>query len=229
MKHVRQRIRIAGLSLAFLLLSCSTSYAWRGKVIELEDGDSGKVLKGWDTIEFRLYGIDAPEHGQPFSGEAKMFASRRLLWKEIELRTLDVDQYGRQVVLAYRDGKCINEQMVEAGYAWVYRSYCKESFCGKWTVLEKQARGKRVGLWKQNNPTPPWQHRQKNNEAMHSPNVVDALIGFLSLAEYHGNVSSKIFHRRKCEHFNCKNCTARFSTRDEAIQAGFKPCSSCKP
>jgi len=46
---------------------------------------------------------------------------------------------------------------------------------------------------------------------------------------YHGNVSSKIFHRPSCRYYNCKNCTAVFNTREEAINAGYRPCKICKP
>ena len=46
---------------------------------------------------------------------------------------------------------------------------------------------------------------------------------------YHGNVRSKKFHRPGCRYYNCKNCTARFTSREQAIQAGYVPCKVCKP
>jgi len=46
---------------------------------------------------------------------------------------------------------------------------------------------------------------------------------------YHGNVSSKKFHRPGCRYYYCKNCTARFTSREQAIQAGYVPCKVCKP
>jgi hypothetical protein len=46
---------------------------------------------------------------------------------------------------------------------------------------------------------------------------------------YHGNVRSKKFHRPGCRYYNCKNCTARFPKREQAIQAGYVPCKVCKP
>ena len=47
--------------------------------------------------------------------------------------------------------------------------------------------------------------------------------------EYHGNVSSKIFHGPDCRYYDCKNCTAIFNTREEAINSGYRPCKICKP
>lgn len=228
MERTRQTTRIVCLALFLSLFLCSSSWAWRAKVIELEDGDSGKALKGWTTVEFRLYGIDAPEFDQEGGKQAKSFTSHMLLWKQIEFKTIDRDQYGREVCLAYREGKCVNEELVKSGFAWVYQAYCKESCCSKWIILEKLARGERKGLWKQPNPTPPWEYRYQKRST-HSPGLMDDVNGLVSRSEYHGNVSSKVFHSSKCKHFNCKNCTARFATRDEAIKAGFKPCSICKP
>lgn len=46
---------------------------------------------------------------------------------------------------------------------------------------------------------------------------------------YHGNVRSKKFHRPSCRYYDCKNCTARFTSREQAIQAGYVPCKVCKP
>ena len=46
---------------------------------------------------------------------------------------------------------------------------------------------------------------------------------------YHGNTSSKKFHKPSCRYYNCKNCTAVFSSRQKAIAAGYEPCKVCNP
>ena len=46
---------------------------------------------------------------------------------------------------------------------------------------------------------------------------------------YSGNVSSRKFHRASCRYASCKNCTAKFETRREAIDAGFTPGGCCDP
>jgi hypothetical protein len=46
---------------------------------------------------------------------------------------------------------------------------------------------------------------------------------------YSGNTSSRKFHRSSCRFASCKNCTAKFSTRDEAVSAGYSPGGCCKP
>ncbi len=46
---------------------------------------------------------------------------------------------------------------------------------------------------------------------------------------YHGNTKSKIFHKESCRYYNCKKCTANFTIRQQAIEAGYRPCKICKP
>jgi hypothetical protein len=46
---------------------------------------------------------------------------------------------------------------------------------------------------------------------------------------YAGNTNTHKFHRTSCRYAGCPNCTARFATREAAIEAGFKPCGVCNP
>ncbi len=46
---------------------------------------------------------------------------------------------------------------------------------------------------------------------------------------YHGNTDSKIFHKPGCRYYACKHCTAQFTSRQEAADAGYRPCKICKP
>lgn len=216
------------VQLLFGLPHCQVTWAWTGRVIELKDGDSGKALSGLTIIEFRLYGIDAPESDQPYGTQAKFFASRLLLWRQIDFQTLDRDQYGREVGLAYVNGQCINSELIKSGFAWVYHAYCKESFCKEWAALEDVARSKKAGLWRGKNPVPPWQHRRQASPTS-SNHALDDKPRAVIDDQYRGNTLSKVFHSPKCAHYNCRNCTARFSSRDQAIQAGFKPCAICNP
>ena len=51
----------------------------------------------------------------------------------------------------------------------------------------------------------------------------------LAAAKYHGDKSSMIFHQSSCRHYNCKNCTVVFTSREAAIAAGYRPCKVCNP
>lgn len=46
---------------------------------------------------------------------------------------------------------------------------------------------------------------------------------------YVGNTNTHRFHLSTCRYAGCKNCTARFTTRKEAIEAGYRPCGTCDP
>lgn len=48
-------------------------------------------------------------------------------------------------------------------------------------------------------------------------------------ASYVGNASSMKLHRSTCRYATCANCTARFSSRDDAIKAGYVPGKCCNP
>ena len=133
--------------------------AWSGMVVGISDGDTITVLHNGKGEKIRLYGIDTPEKGQAFGKRAKQFTSGMVFGKTVEVETKDTDRYGRSVALIYIDGQSLNEALVKNGFAWVYRKYCKETFCEDWLNLEIVARYGKVGLWSEPNPIPPWEFR----------------------------------------------------------------------
>ncbi|HYK03111.1 MAG TPA: hypothetical protein VE974_15230 [Thermoanaerobaculia bacterium] len=46
---------------------------------------------------------------------------------------------------------------------------------------------------------------------------------------YAANTRTNKFHTLSCRYASCTNCTARFATRDEALEAGFRPGGCCNP
>lgn len=74
----------------------------------------------------------------------------------MSLAVIDKDQYGRSVALIrLEDGRIGNEEMVRAGHARVCRNYCREAFCAKLIVHERQAKSKGLDLWRNTNPELP--------------------------------------------------------------------------
>lgn len=215
--------------------------AWVGKTINVADGDTITVLQNNKTpITIRLHGIDCPEKGQAFGNQAKKFVSSIVFGKSVDVISTDTDRYGRTVALIKTsDGENLNELIIRSGYAWVYKKYCTQNYCSDWYSQEKTARSKMVGMWKDPHIMPPWEWRHggggsgilavpmapstSNNDSMLKAETI------ASGGEYHGNVNSYKFHRPGCNSYNCKNCTAIFATREEAIAAGFVPCKNCKP
>lgn len=150
---------------ALLLLSC-TSWAWQGKVIGVSDGDTITVLRdGHDQYKIRLYGIDAPEIGQPHGKESKKNLSKMVYGESVQVEVMDTDRYGRTVARIFVEGEDVNAAQLRAGYAWLYRQYCRNWVCGEWSGLETDARSSGVGLWADKDPVPPWQWRRDKKGA----------------------------------------------------------------
>jgi endonuclease YncB( thermonuclease family) len=46
------------------------------------------------------------------------------------------------------------------GSVWSNRQYLDTPYASEFIGLEEQARDKKLGLWQQNNPQPPWEFRK---------------------------------------------------------------------
>jgi micrococcal nuclease len=130
-----------------------------GTVIGIKDGDTFEVL--FDSIpeRVRLAEIDCPEKAQAYGKNAKQFASDLCFGKTVTVSSGGKrDRYGRVVgTVVTDDGTNVNEALVKAGFAWHYKDYSDNAQIG---VYEQQAREKHLGLWADNDPTPPWDWRK---------------------------------------------------------------------
>jgi len=130
-----------------------------GTVIKIIDGDTFDLLtKNKNTIRVRMNGIDCPERKQDFYKVAKDALAEYIFNKEVRLVTTGWDRNKRTIALVYCDEENINLAMIKNGYAWHYKKYSADSSFAK---AEKQARIGKKGLWKMNNPLPPWKFRRK--------------------------------------------------------------------
>jgi micrococcal nuclease len=92
--------------------------------------------------------------------------------------------------------------------------------------LEQHARDARIGLWVDNNPTPPWEYRnQQRSGNTTTADILNTVQGESGI--YHGNVKSHVFHSSTCRDFNCKNCTVVFGSIQEAFGAGYHGHKDC--
>ena len=64
------------------------------------------------------------------------------------------------VGIVYLNSRNINLEMVQEGLAWAYREYLQRPYASEYLDAEKEARAKRLGLWQQFNPQPPWEFRK---------------------------------------------------------------------
>lgn len=156
---------MAAWAVLMLLLSISqagTAWAWRGKVVGVADGDTITVLRdGRDQVKIRLYGIDAPESGQPFGKASKRNLAAMVYGQQVQVEVMDTDRYGRTVARVFVHGEDVNAAQLRSGHAWLYRQYCRDRVCGEWVELEATARSSGTGLWADDEPSPPWQWRRE--------------------------------------------------------------------
>ncbi|OIQ49957.1 SPBc2 prophage-derived endonuclease YokF precursor [Pseudodesulfovibrio hydrargyri] len=222
--------RFLSILLLILLFFTGLSHAFMGKVVGVADGDTITVLaEGNTTIKVRLYGIDAPESRQDFGNKAKQNLTSLVFGKIVDMEPMAQDRYGRTVAHIFVDDQDVCEALVRAGMAWVYLIYCREKpTCDNWLMFEQKARVAGVGLWASPSPQAPWEWRRgggvKGDALAPAPKYQAA-----SGTVYHGNISSHVFHRPGCRHYDCKNCVENFEKRKDAIRAGYKPCQICSP
>lgn len=149
------------LSLSFI--DCAVASTLVGKVIGVLDGDTIEVLDS-DKVprRVRLAGIDAPEKAQPFGQRSKQNLSDLVFGKHVEVDGSKIDKYGRTVGKVLVSGADANLAQVKTGFAWHYKQYASEQNAvdrALYAHAEDEARGSRVGLWRDPKPMAPWDWR----------------------------------------------------------------------
>ena len=139
----------------------------KGKVIEVESGDTLVILYESKKMDVRLLGIDAPEPQQSYGAEAKSFVRGILDGKVVTLRALGTDNRGRvwgDILIPTDfpdlfDDRNVNAEIVEAGYAWWHEKSAPDNMTLK--NMESHAKAAKLGLWADRSPLPPWEFRLK--------------------------------------------------------------------
>lgn len=169
----------------------------------------GDTLTLTDERRVRLLGIDTPEikEQQPFAQEAKAYTKDRCdekeIWISYEPGGEKEDHYGRLlcfVWVAEGDGYlCINEGIVEAGFARAYHPG-KGAHLHNWDKmiqLQSKARNAKLGVWSE----------------FEDFKVVKTANG-------------SAYHKRSCEHLaDVRNLTELMAS--EAAEKGLHPCRTC--
>ena len=135
-----------------------------GKVVKVVDGDTIYVLDDALTQhKIRLSGIDAPEKNQPYGLASRKYLASLVAGKTVTIEYTKHDRYGRVVGKVVIDGIDACLEQIKAGLAWHYKKYQNEQEPRDRTLYaqaENQARAERIGLWRDNNPRPPWEFRR---------------------------------------------------------------------
>lgn len=171
-------------ALPILVASLCLSTAARGAphaldvhVVSVADGDSLTVRdSNGVTHGVRLLGIDAPEQGQPYGRQSKDSLVRMTLGEDVRIEWSLRDDYGRLVakLLAVpADAPCqsascprtldVGHAQVLSGMAWHFKRYERDQGVEdrhRYADAETEARIRKIGLWHDAAPAPPWDWRR---------------------------------------------------------------------
>jgi len=155
-----------------------------GPVVEVSDGATLTVhdkVRGRVTV--RLAGIDAPAAGQPYGRESRQHLSDLTRDRTVRVEWRKSDERGRllgKVVLRAVDcADCPKTRdaglaQLEAGLAWWQRDYRRQQSLedqGYYEYAEFDAKARRIGLWQDPAPIPPWEWRKRNQIRAGNPTV----------------------------------------------------------
>lgn len=135
-----------------------------GRVVGVTDGDT-LVLLDAERVQhkIRLSGIDAPEKAQPFGDRSKANLSALAFDQDVTANCPKKDRYGRDICVVVVRGKDLGLAQVADGMAWWYQKYAKEQTSRArldYEAAEFSAKAKRLGLWADKDPVPPWDWRR---------------------------------------------------------------------
>lgn len=149
-----------------LLLSSISLHAdeLTGRVIDVASGDSITIVDATNTeLKVRLSGIDAPEKQQPFGTESKKSLADLVYGKEVSVNWIKRDYHKRIVGKVMLNKTDVNLEQVKRGMAWVFKHFVDDPYSqdqADYVDAQQEAEDRRLGLWSQRDPIPPWEFRR---------------------------------------------------------------------
>jgi endonuclease YncB( thermonuclease family) len=168
------------MRMIFLFLFCLTavtlpapliaaSLNTKATVISIADGDTFDArIAGRRIIRVRFGGIDTPEHGQTHGWRSRQALRELIRGKTVDLNCYKQDPRGRHVCRVFVGGEDVGLKMVERGAAWHFKAFSKEQAAQdrqRYAEAEDKARRAKIGIWAGNNPMPPWECRDRLQQA----------------------------------------------------------------
>ena len=138
-----------------------------GHLVALLDGDKVDISyhDTEDSVPLRLYGIDAPEQGQPYWQEAKDFLGKLLNRKTVKVLGAPYS-HGREerliATVILPDHTTANRALIKAGLG-IEQDFADDMEPDRkdeLMALEQVARDAKRGLWADPAPIPPWDYRK---------------------------------------------------------------------
>jgi micrococcal nuclease len=127
------------------------------RVVSVTDGDTIVVVFSDGTEEeVRLIGIDTPETGEDFSGQATQELTKLVGGRTVRLE-MDVesrDQYGRLLAYVWVGTVMINEELLRLGLATIYTVPPNVKYVETLWAAQDEAEAAQSGFWGEPSKTP---------------------------------------------------------------------------
>lgn len=124
-------------------------------VEDVIDGDTIDVIINGQSYRVRYIGVDTPERGEDFYGEATQANRQMVSGQEIILvkDVSETDQYGRLLRYIYLpDGTFVNAELLRQGVAQIVTYPPDVAMQDTFQDIQADARGNGRGLWSQFDP-----------------------------------------------------------------------------
>jgi endonuclease YncB( thermonuclease family) len=104
-----------------------------------------------------LAGIDSPELTQEYGEKARKFLEKIALEKSVTVEITGRDRKGTSIGVVTIEDKDPRIDLLKEGLAWT----SERNPAPDLETVRVKAQEKGKGLWKQDNPTPPWTYRRE--------------------------------------------------------------------
>jgi micrococcal nuclease len=131
-----------------------------GEVTAVIDGNTLEIKSNDNQIyKVVLAGIDSPEPGQTFSDKAHKLLEKLMLGKKVSVKLSGKDRLGNYVATVMKGDLDPRTELLEEGLAWT----AERNPIPELEAIRVKAKEKAKGLWKEENPTPPWIFRRQQS------------------------------------------------------------------
>ncbi len=145
-------------------------YSYQGQIGRLWGGDNFEITEGGKLHYAFMRGIDTPEFGQQYHEESKEMLRQLARNKPTTIHVIDRDEWKREicdVTIEHTEGEDPVDpalRLLENGLAWFDNS--EGPYADSYADAETVAREKKVGIWSQPDPVPPWDFWEANLRRM---------------------------------------------------------------
>ncbi|MCE2934785.1 MAG: thermonuclease family protein [Cyclobacteriaceae bacterium] len=160
-----KRLNLVGLFvLSAVCALASTNSEIAGKVVNVIDGNTVEIISiDLERMKIYFFGIDAPELDQEYGDRAKKLMEKITLNKNVVVQITGKDRLGQRIGIVLVEGNVDPRlEMLKQGLAWT----AEKNAIPELESLKELARAKKRGLWRQDNPVPPWVFRRQQTMLM---------------------------------------------------------------